>query len=946
MGRLKILAQGKSSQAMARARGKLFEAMMTQVLNYYGYSVNRILHTDTVEMEIDIMGRHKATGLSFYADCRFYEAVLPAHDIQAFYGKYMARWHKDKRCHGIFIVLPGVNPSAREFFREHIGGNSEVTAFLYEENKVLKAVSGIPEGISPDSITKCIPLNMGKPGESFLLYTERGLFWVQLITSQGKITPDRIAIFNDSGIPILDRSIIGYLTTLYPKLADFDNVTVGSTVVLQPGLFQDTNEIVEVRGGSGCFEYQFPAPPEHFIGRRSLLKKLDSFAIDLINKETTHRGIVFEAPSGFGKSSMVLASVARLQKMGHFAVAIDSRTASSSRFLPRIIAYTLEKFGNFGGILTETDFPKSATGFDSAVEAIFDMGKVLESQGKLLLIFFDQFENIFLLPDVLKRIKDLFMQICEKQTNLIFGFLWNRDLVLSTHAFSGELLGAVTDNSKKMILNTFSRAEMDSFLKKLSKELDETLTKDLKSFLVEFSQGYPWLLKILCFHVKHARQSGIPQADIVGNLLSIAELFQNDLQKLSDKESASLLQIARSAPIRLAESRPIFKPHIVQNLIKHKLVVNIGSTMDVYGDIFRDYLNTDVLPHRDNYILGAKTGNVIKAVKILHAAGGTLDISDFRKQTGLPGKFFYGIAKDMDFLGLANIIKGEALLQIKLPSTLYDVEVVLRNHLQDRLKRNRQVMRLLKTLKEKNDLSIDRVAKLLETWCAYILTTKQGWLKYACILAEWMDTADLALWDKKKRRLIRFNPETEIRERHFLLHKRRGARNPMIQYSPVEDIAIRLVRALHGEGRINWGGLSKSTIFRALATLEDMGFIERKTSLIKVLPKGEEFVSHSDSRPLLFAEAALKLTSFSNFMEILESHKVKGSTLLKLGLELSEKLGTNWKNSTAKSIAKIMLDWARHAKLAPGVFAEIRKGPIKGWKKKEDRQMSLFINSS
>jgi len=331
---------------------------------------------------------------------------------------------------------------------------------------------------------------MGKPGESFLLYTERGLFWVQLITSQGKITPDRIAIFNDSGIPILDRSIIGYLTTLYPKLADFDNVTVGSTVVLQPGLFQDTNEIVEVRGGSGCFEYQFPAPPEHFIGRRSLLKKLDSFAIDLINKETTHRGIVFEAPSGFGKSSMVLASVARLQKMGHFAVAIDSRTASSSRFLPRIIAYTLEKFGNFGGILTETDFPKSATGFDSAVEAIFDMGKVLESQGKLLLIFFDQFENIFLLPDVLKRIKDLFMQICEKQTNLIFGFLWNRDLVLSTHAFSGELLGAVTDNSKKMILNTFSRAEMDSFLKKLSKELDETLTKDLKSRYCRKSSEY------------------------------------------------------------------------------------------------------------------------------------------------------------------------------------------------------------------------------------------------------------------------------------------------------------------------------------------------------------------------------------------------------------------------------------------------------------------------
>ena len=946
MGRLKILAQGRSPQARVRARGKLFEAMMARILHHYGYSIEHILHADTAEMEIDIAGKHKATGLPFYADCRFYEAVLPAHDIQAFYGKYMTRWHKDKRCHGLFITLPGVDLSAREFYREHIGGNSEVTAFLYEEDQVLKAISGIPGGISPDSVAKLIPRNMGKPGESFLLYTEKGLFWVQLITSQGKTTPDRIAIFNDSGIPILDRPIIGYLTKLYPELADFDNVTVGGTVVLQPGLFQDADEIVEVRGGSGCFEYQFPAPPEYFVGRRPLLKELDSFAIELINKETTHRGIVFEAPSGLGKSSVVLASVARLQKMGHFAVAIDSRTASSSKFLPRIIDYTLEKYGDFGGMLTEADCPKSATGFDSAVKAIFDIGQILESHSKLLFIFFDQFENIFLLPDVLKRIKDLLLKICEKQTNIVLGFSWNRDLILSTDAFSGELLGAVTDNSKKMILNTFSRAEIDALLRKLSNEFDETLTKDLQSFLVEFSQGYPWLLKILCFHVKIARQSGIPQTNIAGNLLSIEELFQNDLQKLSDKESASLLQIARSAPMRLAESRPIFKPQIVQNLIKQGLVVNIGNTMDVYGDIFRDYLNTDVLPHRDNYILGAKTGNVMKAVKILHTAGGTLDVSDFRKQTGLPGKFFYGIAKDMDLLGLANIIKGEASLQIKLSSTPHDVEVVLRNHLQDRLRSNRQVRRLLKTLKEKNALAIDRVAKLLATWYAYISTTKQGWLKYARILAEWMDIADLALWDKKNRKLIRFDPATEIRERHLLLPKRRGAKIPQIQYPPVEDIAIRLVRALHGDGRVNWTGLSKSTIFRALATLEDLGFIVRKTSLIKVLPKGEEFVSNPDRRALLFAQGALQLTSFSSFMEILESHKVKGGTLLELGLELCDKLGTNWKNSTAKSIAKIMLDWARHAKLAPGVFAEIRKGPIKGWKKKEDRQMGLFMNSS
>jgi hypothetical protein len=61
-----------------------------------------------------------------------------------------------------------------------------------------------------------------------------------------------------------------------------------------------------------------------------------------------------------------------------------------------------------------------------------------------------------------------------------------------------------------------------------------------------------------------------------------------------------------------------------------------------------------------------------------------------------------------------------------------------------------------------------------------------------------------------------------------------------------------------------------------------------------------------------------------------------------LGQELCRKLGVRWEKSTSESIAKTLMDWARHANLAPGVFAKIRKGPIKGWKKKEDSQLSLF----
>jgi len=942
MARLKILPPGSTKHARAQARGKLFEGLVSQVLHHYGYRVDRLFHANYPEMEIEVEGTHTATGAPFYADCTFGETPVSAPDLQAFYGKYMARWHQEKRCHGLFMALPGIDRAAGEFYRDYIAKNSDVTAVLYEEDAVLKAVSASPGIAGPDAHAKHVFRNMGTPGDPFLFYTEKGVFWTWITPSKGKENPNRFALFDKTGSLVSDPSVLAYLTKLYPKLADFDPIVREETVGLQPGLFQDADEIVEVRGGPECFGYPYPASPGDFVGRKPLLKALDVFAENVTHKETSHRGILFEGPSGWGKSSLVLASVARLEKMAHFAVAIDSRTAATSNFIPCLLHHILEKYKDFGGLFPQGDRSGWITGHDRGIGSILEMGKVLESHGKLLLIFLDQFDPCFFLPEVIEPIKDLFLEICREQTNIVLGFSWNKDVVSGARESYKELGDAVTDNSQKMILNSFSGAETDALLKKLSDELNETLIEDLRWFLMEFSQGYPWLLKMLCFHVKVARQSGIPQEYIAGNLLSVEELFQHDLEKLSDKARVSLIHIAKFAPMRPTESPGNLDAQVVQNLIDQGLVLKIGNTVDVFGGVFRNYLNSGMLPFHDNPILGAGVRDVVKVAKILHAAGGSLDISEFRARAGLSGPLFYRVAKDMDLLGLVRFSKGAAALQIELPAAHHDIEASLRKHLQDRLRANRLVHGLLKILEEKNTLAMDEVSTLFGISVPYRSVSGKTGLKYARILAEWMDFADLAIWDKKNRMLVFFDPATEIRERRLLLPKRRGSKTPQIQYSPVEKMVERLFQALHGDGRVDWTGFGKNTIFRALATLEDLGFIVRRAPLIKMLPKGQEFVQNIDRRSALFAEGALQMPSFSIFMEILESHRFKGNTLLGLGVELKEKLGTNWKERTAENIAKIMLDWARHAKLAPGVFARIRKGPIKGWKQKDDRQMALF----
>ncbi len=72
MGTLKILAGGKSPQAQAQARGKLFEELMSKVLRHCGYSIDRIPNVNYSEMEIDREGKAIATGISLYAECKCY----------------------------------------------------------------------------------------------------------------------------------------------------------------------------------------------------------------------------------------------------------------------------------------------------------------------------------------------------------------------------------------------------------------------------------------------------------------------------------------------------------------------------------------------------------------------------------------------------------------------------------------------------------------------------------------------------------------------------------------------------------------------------------------------------------------------------------------------------------------------------------------------------------
>ena len=937
---LKIVASGKTDAAKATARGKLFEQVASAALRYHGYEIDRhqsnVVHAG---MEIDIEGRNRITGIPLYAECKCYSSNVDCEKLQTFYGKYMTRWFSNRKSQGLFLAIPGINSFAMGFYKENCEANPEITLRLLQEPEVLDALMNGQTVIAPEAFQSRIFLAGGTPGDRVLVCSDNGFFWMQYIVPVGAGIASQIQLFDAMGNPISDQSTVTYLGELLSELRQFQLVKSPSEPSPRYSLKGDAiDEVVELRGSSSCFEYQFPAAPEFFVGREALIEKAETYADAVIEKRTSCRGLLFEANSGWGKSSLVLATVDRLSTSGHYAVAFDSRSASTPHFILRVVEHVLNRFGDFDGCVQEKPM---LGGVDGATQALISIGKQLEQHKKLLFIFFDQFENIFHLLDVLTRIAQLCLSVADARTNLVFGFSWKTDLVGLTREFPYRWRDTIIESSDVIRLPQFSDTETNALLDLLAKELNTKLRKDLRFLLSDFSQGYPWLLKKLCAHVRNQREEGIAQADMVRGLLNVEQLFLDDLQGLTAQQEDALRRTARLAPVNIGDLAEEFSPELVQSLVDRRLIVKVGSKYDIYWDIFRDYLNTGKLPIEEVYLLRAQVGSILKAAAILNKAGGHLETSVFKERAGLSDGAFLNVLHDLRLLQLVRIGEKRITLALGAASSEHELVANVRTHLQDRLPRNRCIYRVLNLVRERGELNITQLASCLRDEFPYVSAVGRTWNTYARVLAAWVDLADLAVLDEKKSKISKYEVGSQIRDRSLsFARKRSGVTVPAIHFAPVVQVATRIATATKKHESVDWSGIRRSTIYKSLSMLEEMELISRRSKSIFVKADCYAFALDSDRRIKIGRKATLKWPVFSTFIEILTMVSSQRILLKKLAQRLSVECGVEWKPATAETNVKIMLDWARHLELAPGIHAHAQRGRFKGLL--DDGSMSLF----
>ncbi|MHA1971619.1 MAG: AAA-associated domain-containing protein [Candidatus Hodarchaeales archaeon] len=941
MDKLRIVAQGNSDKAQANARGKLFEKIVAEVLRHYGYEIDQN-NTNITQagMEIDIDGKAKITGIPLYAECKCYTSDVNSNKLQTFFGKYMTRWFKDRRCQGLFVALPGINSHAKGFYRENCTENNQITLKLLQESDVLSALIETRQAIGPNEVEKLIAPEIGSAGDKILICSDQGFFWLQYVIPIGAGIATKIKLFDSLGNQIIDRNTQDYLSKLIPEISEFE-IIADPIDTRQSIEYETTDQVVELRGSSTCFEYQFPASPDFFVGRDDMFENIQDYIDRVIDDQTSSRGILFEANSGWGKSSLVLAMVERITRNGHYALAIDSRSASSSQFILKTVQHVIEKFGDFDGALTNKPI---VGGFDGAVKALLEIGHALKNKNKLLFIFLDQFENIFYLLDLLVKIAQLSLKITDERTNIVIGFSWKTDLIGLTREFPYRWRDMIIDSCKVFRLKQFSEVETNALLDRLGQELHTTLRKDLRFFLSEFSQGYPWLLKKLCAHVKNQKQKGLSQAEIARGLLNVEQLFSEDIEGLSGDQEEALRRIARLAPVSISDLSEEFKPQIVQSLVNRRLIVKVGIKYDIYWDIFRDYLNTGKLPIEDVYLLRTQVGSILRAVRIINQSEYALETKEFKNLAGLSDGAFLNVARDLRLLQLARIEDDH--LHIIVSLGLKDNEIIqnFRKHLNDRLLKNRCVYNILRNLRERGEITLGELAVKLKDEFPYISAVENTWKTYARVLATWLDVADLAVLDQGKSKVSEYKVGSQIRDRSLSFAPRRSKVTvPSIHFSPIVQVATRLVSATQKNEAVDWAGISRSTIYKSLSMLEEMKLVKRKSNTILITSECINFVFSPEERKDIARKAALNWPTFETFISILKENETNQLSHQQLGKLIINKCNVNWKPSTAKTNAKIMLDWARNLEIAHGVYAHSNRGKFK--RRQDIIQIPLFNNA-
>jgi hypothetical protein len=649
-----------------------------------------------------------------------------------------------------------------------------------------------------------------------------------------------------------------------------------------------------VRGSSSDFEYQLPASPKFFVGRKAVFASLLSEIEDRVAGGT----VVVNAKSGWGKSSLALQLGQRVRRNGGVAHVIDSRTAETTAF----VSVAVE-----GLVRTAVDrrllrLPSDAA-FSSLSSSIRSLSNAEWRRRRPLFLFFDQFENVFRSETLTREFRDLTTLVAELELPLTVGFAWKTDLVGWTEDHPYRLRDDIRGTAYLALLEPLGPREVETLLRRLEKAAREKLHRDLRRRLREYSQGLPWLLKKLGRHILDELERGATQDELLRESLNVQGLFERDLAELSLPEQEGLRAIARSAPALVSDLEETVPAAIVQSLLNRRLVVQVGDRIDTYWDTFRDFLITGRVAIEDSYMIRYGPASVGKLLRRLMSAGGELTVPDAAEELGTSAAVVFNLSRELRLMGLVATEANRVTVEAAVLSA-EDPETACRELVAKALRRHK-ILGIVEALTaESGDgVPFGRVASALPAAFPAVEANSESWLTYARAFCQWLAygelvqlsrdgvvAADLPVADPVVPSLLTGTVPVRVRTAF-----------PQGPAGAAEELLLHLfdVTNRRPEGR------RFQAAVRDLSLLGAIVLDERDRLQLAQL----RLVEHGSVNKDALASMVAEMPGCAECFRVLQDDP--GASPRLLGQILRQAQGAEWKDATTHSIGKYFRSWAR-----------------------------------
>lgn len=868
-------------------RGKLFERFFARLLQTVGYSdpvLERIGVTRS-GIEIDITAVHRFTKQPVIVECKAQTTPVSPTQLGKFHSKLIVERYQKKATHGLFVALP-----------RFTGPAYEQAMLISEYDKgftFMTSIELVAELRKNGMIVDC-PLQDILTSDPAVLITQSGVYGACLENDDDTRTARRALVWSKPSKRVPQNLLDVLAGHPYSQNMPAVDARFASDGHSNAPIDHDTESvIVTVKGSDSDFEYQPPASPRYFVGREVLVEEVGQFL------DSGTSVLVLNAKSGMGKSSLALKLAQLAQDKGGYALVVDSRTARNRRFVTEVLREASKEASRRGVIR----LPANAS-WASLASALQSLNSSEWLQEVPLLVFFDQFENVFRDELLTREFRDLALGAKELLGRLSVGFAWKTDDVGWIDGFPFHLRNEIKTSGTAVDLDPLKAQEVSALLRRLERTLERPLTGELGQRLREFSQGLPWMFKKLAAHILREIRSGATQERLASEELNIRNLFDSDMGMISGKEKEALKYIAQRAPIAITEAAENIDGAVIRSLIHSRLVVEVGADLDIYWDIFRDYLNTGQIPIQDSYIIRLSPISIARLLREVVRDEGVSDIREVARRLNTSENAVFNLSRELRLLGVTVYEPSRVRMAEEIWKS-HDRESELRRHITVALRRHRAFSTFSAMIGRQGAVTLDNFAHELPSAFPAVEAKESTWKTYARSFLLWFEYSGLAMrsdqvWvgapDGLTGRGQLLGVKLARRMRSGFLHERPG---------PIWNVICAIAANPDSVSAAKYDT-------RTIRSLVVLGALAQDTNGRLAIRRSDLF-SNGCPVPEVLYELMSAVPGVAAGLALLRMEP--GAAPEAVGEVIRRSLGADWKRPTAMSVGKNMRAWARTAGL-------------------------------